>query len=352
MSRFGKVLAAGAAVAGLTIATGPALATTHQAAQQAAQQTQTAPAEGCPAGGLVQDVAVPLTLGETLPKGGNDVDILLPPGYCDPAKSDLYYPVLYLLHGAGDTYAAWVSNTNLESLYATVENPPIIVMPDGGHNAQAGWYSDWFDGEYQWETYHITDLQNYLNSNFRTLPDDIGIAGLSMGGFGAMSYAGRHPGMFKVAASFSGALDMLYAAPATGVVFSELQSQYGTPGPGVWGNQVKNYDVWAAHNPASLAPAFKGTDTVILLACGTGTPGGAYGDDLSNPGGYALENGVFQMNLSMVRALTVAGVPYQTHFYPGGYHGWKYWQADMYWALPKIDRVLGPPRHRQQEESS
>ena len=302
---------------------------------------------GC-VGGLLTDqqVTVPAEPKVTLTPQGNYVNILLPPGYCDVANADLDYPVLYLLHGAGDTYKAWVANTNLESFYysSALTNQPIIVMPDAGHNAQAGWYSDWLGGEYQWETYHIEDLQSWINGHYRTIPDDIGIAGLSMGGFGAMSYAGRHPGMFKVAASFSGALDMLYGAPATGVVFTELNAQYGTPNDQVWGNQLTDYSTWERHNPVSLAAKLKGT--VVLLACGTGTPGGAYGDDPSNPGGYALESGVFQMNLSMVRALTLVGVPFQEHFYPGGWHGWPYWQADMHWALPIIDGVLGAPQRR------
>jgi diacylglycerol O-acyltransferase/trehalose O-mycolyltransferase len=264
------------------------------------------------------------------------VNVILPQGYCDPARAKAKYPVLYLIHGAGDTYQAWATNTDVVSFSKPYRL--IIVMPDGGHNSTAGWYSNWLDGEYQWETYHTSALPEYIDDHYRVVPHDAGIAGLSMGGFGAMSYAARHPGMYKVAASFSGALDMLYGAPATGVVFSELHSQYGTPDQRVWGDQLQNYGTWAAHNPASLAAALKGT--ALFLASGTGTPGGAQGDDPSNPGGYGLENGIFQMNLSMVRALDLAGVPHTDHFYAGGYHGWPYWQADMHWALPQIASIL------------
>ena len=292
-----------------------------------------------------------LTTVEVRPPAGvtvtdDHVNILLPRGYCHGAAAGLRYPVLYLLHGAGDTYAAWTAKTDLVAFSRSLPDPPIIVMPDAGHNSQAGWYSNWNDHEYQWEAFHTSVLQRYVNSTYRSLPDDIGVAGLSMGGFGALSYAGRNHdgnhGMFKVAASFSGAVDMLYGAPATGVIFKELHSQYGTPDDSVWGNQATDEPNWAAHNPASLAANLKGTE--ILLASGTGTPGGAQGDDPSNPGGYALENGVFQMNLSLVRALDLAGVAHTDDFYPGGYHGWPYWQADIHWALPIIDGVLGPPR--------
>jgi diacylglycerol O-acyltransferase/trehalose O-mycolyltransferase len=110
----------------------------------------------------------------------------------------------------------------------------------------------------------------------------------------------------------------------------------------VWGNQQSDEAVWAEHNPASLASRLKGVR--ILLASGTGTPGGAGGDDPTDPGAYGLENGVFQMNQSLVRALDQAGVAHTDDFYAGGYHGWPYWQADLHWALPQIVAALGPAR--------
>jgi S-formylglutathione hydrolase FrmB len=267
------------------------------------------------------------------------VDVLLPPGYCSGGRR---YPVLYLLHGAGDTYQSWSAKTDLVSYERAHAFPVIIVMPDGGHNATAGWYSDWLDGRYRYETFDTVVLPRYVDSHYRTVAGDRAIAGLSMGGFGALSLAARHPGMYTAAASFSGAVDTLYGAPATGVIFDELHDSYGTPDDEVWGSQTGNEADWAAHNPASLAPRLAGT--ALFLASGTGTPGGAQGDDPGNPGGYGLEDGVFQMNLSLVRALDLAGVAHTDDFYPGGYHGWPYWQADLHWALPRIASILGPAR--------
>ena len=296
-----------------------------------------APAVGCQEGLTTVTVPVPADV----KVGDNRVNVVLPAGYCNQDERRTRYPVLYLLHGAGDTFQAWASNTDLVAFSKPYKL--IIVMPDGGHNATAGWYSNWLDGEYQWETYHTSVLPGYIDKTYRTIPNDLAVAGLSMGGFGAISYAARHPGMFKAAASFSGALDMLYAAPLTGPVFTLLHAQYGTPDQRVWGDQLQNQGVWASHNPTSLAPSLKGT--ALFLASGTGTPGGAEGDDLTNVGGYGLEGGVFQMNLSMVRALDLAGVPHVDDFYLGGYHGWPYWQADLHWALPQIYAVLQAAEH-------
>jgi pimeloyl-ACP methyl ester carboxylesterase len=87
----------------------------------------------------------------------------------------------------------------------------IVVMPDGG---AMGWYTDWYAGDRpvqpRWETYHVGELVPWIDATYRTIAARRGraIAGLSMGGFGALSYAARHPGTFAAAASFSGALEV------------------------------------------------------------------------------------------------------------------------------------------------
>ena len=292
---------------------------------------------GCPAGATLTTVQVAPPSGVHVTD--DRVDVLLPPGYCG---SGLRYPVLYLLHGTGDQYNSWTAHIDLLAYEQAARFPVVMVMPDAGHGTTAGWYSNWLDGSYQWETYHTVVLPQYVNSHFRTLPNDVAVAGLSMGGFGALSYAARHPRMFRAAASFSGAVDMLYGAPATGTIFTALHSQYGTPNDEVWGSQVTDSAVWAQHNPTSLAAALAGVK--LFLASGTGTPGGAQGDDPADVGDYGLEHGLFQMNLSLVRALDLAGVAHTDRFYPGGYHGWPYWQADLHWALPQIMSILGGAR--------
>src|SRR6266516_1840778 len=159
-----------------------------------------------------------------------------------------------------------------------------------------------------------------------------------MGGFGAMSYAARHPGLFAAAASFSGAVDTRYLSPASGIGFTAFHDQFGTPDDRVWGNQATDSQTWAAHNPTDVAADLKCTS--LWIATGNGTPDGPAGDDPSNPGGYAIEQFIWQMNLSFMRALDAAGVPYRRNLYGGGYHGWPYWQYALHWALPGMVRVI------------
>jgi diacylglycerol O-acyltransferase/trehalose O-mycolyltransferase len=275
------------------------------------------------------DVVVPVPSGISVPD--STVRVLLPVDYGTTVKR---YPVLYLLHGAGDTFATWTANTDVQEFSA--QFPLIIVMPDGGHDANAGFYSDWVDGSRQWETFHTRILRTYIERNFRTLASrgHRAVAGLSMGGFGAMSYAGRHPDLYRAAASFSGAVDTLYPAPATNVLFLS-----GTVGIGIWGDPATNEAVWRAHNPPDLVGRLHGV--ALFLATGDGTMGGPAGD-IPEPAAYAIEQIVDQMTLSFARALDGAGVPYAKDFYKGGYHGWPYWERELHWSLPQIVSLIGP----------
>jgi S-formylglutathione hydrolase FrmB len=131
------------------------------------------------------------------PALGGQVSVrLLLPAHYETEKARLW-PVLYLLHGCCDSYVSWTRSTDIEQL--TERSDILVVMPDGG---KAGFYSDWQSGP-RWETFHTTELPKLLTQHYRASPV-AAVAGVSMGGLGALDYAARHPGMFTVAASFSG----------------------------------------------------------------------------------------------------------------------------------------------------
>lgn len=275
------------------------------------------------------NVVVPLPKKASVPD--STVRVLLPADYHTTHKR---YPVLYLLQGAGDTFASWTEQTDVQDFSA--QFPLIIVMPDGGHDANAGFYSDWVDGSRQWETFHTSVMKKYIDRHFRTKSSwkHRAVAGLSMGGFGAMSYAARHQHLFNAAASFSGAVDTLFPAPTTDVLFLS-----GTVSEGVWGDPATNEATWRAHNPPDLAAALSGV--TLLVTSGDGTMGGPAGDISNDPNAYVAEAVILQMNQSFTAALDAAGVPYSTDFYQGGYHGWPYWQRELHWALPQIMSIIG-----------
>lgn len=103
-------------------------------------------------------------------------NVILPAGYDQSVRR---YPVLLLLHGLSGHYSDWVSNTNVV-LYAR-KHPLIIVMPEGGD----GWYTNGVTPNSRWEDYVFKELIPYVNSHYRTLPENRSwtVAGLSMGGY-------------------------------------------------------------------------------------------------------------------------------------------------------------------------
>ena len=266
------------------------------------------------------------------------VRVLLPAGY---ATSRARYPVLFLLHGVADSYKTWTALTDVVKL--TKKYRLIVVMPDGGSGQSAGWYSDWKDGSRQWETFHTKVLVPWVDKSFRTLGRrHRAVAGVSMGGFGAMKYAARHPRAFRAAASFSGYVDTMFMAPLSGPFYHHagqgLAGQsLGTPNSNVWGDQSSDEERWRAHNPTDLAAKLKGK--WLFVASGKGTPRGESGDDLSRPHSYVTEIFIWQNNESFARALDVANVAYTKDFYDG-YHHWPYWQRELHRALPGLYEAI------------
>ncbi|MBR6954585.1 MAG: esterase family protein [Clostridia bacterium] len=111
--------------------------------------------------------------------------------------------VLYLLHGYSDDHTIWLRRTAVDR-YAAGENLA-VVMPAVNHS----FYTNEAHGERYWD-FVAEELPEAMHRFFRLSrdPADTYAAGLSMGGYGAMKLALRHPERFAAAASFSGVLDI------------------------------------------------------------------------------------------------------------------------------------------------
>jgi S-formylglutathione hydrolase FrmB len=115
------------------------------------------------------------------------------------------YPVLYLLHGAFDSYTAWKDHAENIICELVSEYRIIIVTPEG---RSFGWYADSrLVKNNQIETYFIKELIPDVEKSFPT-NGRCSIAGLSMGGHGAFVLCLRHPGVFLSVSSMSGILDI------------------------------------------------------------------------------------------------------------------------------------------------
>jgi len=270
--------------------------------------------------------------------GPHRVRITLPTSYFQ--QPDVRYPVLYLLHGgAGGSSAQWTTGGgDVENI--TKDAQLITVMPDGG---KVGWFTTWVDqsqGAQRWPAFHLTQLIPWVDANLRTVATKQGraIAGLSMGGFGAIRYAQDRPDLFAYVASFSGALDL--SDPRIKGTIGEQAGQSGYRPDAPFGNPFPPFDSgFTSLNPISRAGRLAGVG--IALYSGSG----------SNPFDQ-IEGTVKDATARMDTALTQLGIP---HFYwmygqprtapygcDGG-HNFGCWNFALHDALPRIMAALDAP---------
>jgi putative tributyrin esterase len=163
-------------------------------------------------------------------------------------------PVLYLLHGLSDDHTAWTRYTSIER-YAAAAGLA-VVMPAVGRS----FYTDERHGHPYW-TYLSEELPRVMGSFFRFSErrEDTFVAGLSMGGYGALRLALTHPERFAAVASLSGGLDVVGLAglPERRELFDRVYG--GRPGP--------DEDLFAL-----LAQATAETLPPMYVACGTEDP--------------------------------------------------------------------------------
>lgn len=243
--------------------------------------------------------------------------VLLPADYATSARR---YPVLYLLHGLYGNEDDWLTRTNL-ALYATRYHL-IIVMPGVGNS----WYANSAgDANARYEDVIIRDLIPHVDARYRTLASWYGraIAGLSMGGLGAMKFALHYPEQFAFAASFSGAFD----APRTDMV-SGPDDQRAEGLRRIFG--AKDSEVRRANDVFALLEQLKPEHArlpYLYLAVGTSDP-------LSS---------VMPANARFADVLRAHKVQYEYHERPGT-HDWRFWDAEIRSALERMSDFIPETR--------
>ena len=139
---------------------------------------------------------------------GKDVEYSLyfPPDY---DKTNRRYPVLYLLHGMGDDETGWTQFGEVKAIadqqiLKNLATEMIIVTPDAG----VSWYINSADGKVKYEDFFIQEFIPHIDATYRTRAAKRfrGLAGLSMGGHGALIMAMKHPELFSAAAPLSTAI--------------------------------------------------------------------------------------------------------------------------------------------------
>ena len=235
--------------------------------------------------------------------------VLLPSHYEDGER----FPVLYLLHGLYGDYLNWDTRTRLDN-YAK-DLPILIVMPDAGDS----WYTNSATvSADKFEDYIVVDLISEIDGKYRTIADRHAraIAGLSMGGYGAIKFGLKYPELF----SFSGSLSGAFNAPQN---LDELRPDFRAKLLQVYGkhgNPVRNEnDVFEILK----APRSEGIP-YFYLACGT-------------------SDFFLSINRTFVDRLSSAKLAYEYHETPGG-HTWEYWDGNLNALLIAVERIIGSAR--------
>lgn len=229
---------------------------------------------------------------------------ILPPSYDAAESAARRYPVLYYLHGLGDNeqslvnFGGWNLLENLQDSGRIGEY--IVVTPAGG----SGFYINARSGTNRYEDFFIREFVPAIERAYRAdaRRERRGLAGVSMGGYGALRFAFAYPELFAAVSTHSAALieSLPRAVPGSPRIESRLRMMggvFGTPFDDAF---------FERQSPFTLArqrPAAQLKRVAIYFDCGSEDE---YGFDA---GARAMHD-----------LLEKRGVPHEFHIYPGGHN--------------------------------
>ncbi|MCE7051436.1 alpha/beta hydrolase [Streptomyces purpurascens] len=276
------------------------------------------------------------------------VRLLTPDGWERRGRHD-QWPVLYLFIGGDGDHEAWTRE------YEVQKKPELrgilVVMPE---MPLYGFYSDWWNhgrgGPPAVESFHLREVLPLLERDYGAGTRRVA-AGESQGGFGALSYAARHPGLFRAVTSYSGFVHPLQHPHAVRAGMTYL----GLDWLALWGDPVAQRAIWQERDPYCLAERLRGTR--VHLSSGDGRAGALdppgtepdphipgledpdhpFPEDVISP----TETLMGEESRAVAARLRRAGVQVSTHFYAGT-HSPPYWWRELDRTLPMLLRALTP----------
>ena len=258
-----------------------------------------------------------LTLKSEILKSERKYAIYLPPDYETSQRS---YPVLYLLHGAGDDHTGWVQFGEVlyiadKAINKGKATPMIIVMPDA-QTGQLGYFND-INGKWNYEDFFFKEFMPHIEKKYRIKSEKRyrAIAGLSMGGGGSFMYALHHPELFSSACPLSA-----YIGPQS---IQELKDRFAR-NKTIY-NEVDIQNYFENHNALSLIENNNKEHTSSVrwfIDCGD--------DDF-----------LYEGNSLIHIALRKKEVPHEFRIRNGG-HNWTYWRE----SLPNVLEFVSDAFHQ------
>ena len=243
--------------------------------------------------------------------------VYLPAGY--DKNTDRTYPVLYLLHGMNDTNKGWYERGHvkdvMDQLTASGEVcEMIIVTPDAGGNIMEGKWNGYFNMEgWKYEEFFFGEFLPLIETQYRIKGDKAyrAVAGLSMGGGGATSYAQRHTEVFAACYAMSA---LMHLPPA-----DQNKVQEGNK-MALMTDAANRFSCVEYVSQADNDRKEQLRTVQWFVDCGD--------DDF-----------LFDCNLDFYQAMRKSHIPCQLRVRDGG-HTWEYWHSALYTALPYFSRIF------------
>ena len=238
--------------------------------------------------------------------------VVLPDDYA--SSRGTRYPTLYFLHGLFENERSWLERGGLQVLEALLNEGQLgkflVVLPDGGKT----FYVNSFDGHERYEDFFVNEFVPAIDEKYRTIAQATarGISGTSMGGYGALHLAMRHPELFGSASAHSAALlpripDPIPTEGRWGFYARVLQGPFGSP---------LNTSYWDLNSPLTLAEhPERFSHLKLYLDCG-------------DQDRYGFEEGAQLLH----QELEAKGFAHDFALRPGG-HGWTYLNQYLKYSL-------------------
>ncbi len=233
--------------------------------------------------------------------------ILLPPSY--DAEKARRYPVLYFLHGLGDDEQMFLHSGGFNLVEDLWEQHQLgeflIATPAAG----SSFYINSRDGARRYEDFFVQEFLPTIEKRYRTRAGRAfrGVGGISMGGYGALHLAFRHPELFGSVSAQSAALieklpHITAAGPRLSARTQVLGDVFGSP---------PDPQFWDRNNPLVLGRKAELAGLRIYFDCGSE-------DD------YGFDDGAEALD----KVLASRRIPHEFHLYPGG-HNWTYFSEHL-----------------------
>lgn len=258
-----------------------------------------------------------LSLPSKILKSDRKYAIYLPPDYETSQRS---YPVLYLLHGAGDDHTGWVQFGQVlsiadKSVKDGIATPMIIVMPDA-NTGKRGYFND-VKGEWQYEDFFFEEFLPFIEKKYRIKAEKRyrAVSGLSMGGGGTFMYAMHHPELFSSACPLS--------ASVGPVTLEEATTRVKRDNPGASEADISKY----FNNLSALSLVNNMPDTLKKAV--------RWYIDVDDDDGLSEGNAL--VHIAMRKKM----IPHEFRIRDGA-HTWTYWRA----ALPTVLEFISQAFHQ------